>query len=55
MSDLAVHEFTERTDDASMCVCGIPALMHDLIVHLAAVSHPEPQHADTQESRPEHG
>ncbi len=23
------HEFTENINDASMCICGIPALTHD--------------------------
>lgn len=31
------HEFHENVNDASMCVCGIPALTHDLVVHLATV------------------
>lgn len=25
------HEFTEDVDDASMCVCGVPALTHDAV------------------------
>lgn len=26
-----VHEFTEDVGDASMCVCGVPALTHDAV------------------------
>jgi hypothetical protein len=25
------HEFTEDVDDASMCICGVPALTHDAV------------------------
>lgn len=28
---MRAHEFTEDVDDYSMCVCGIPALTHDLV------------------------
>lgn len=27
----AVHPFIEDTDDASMCLCGVPALSHDQV------------------------
>lgn len=30
------HEFNENVNDASMCVCGIPALTHDLVMDRAA-------------------
>lgn len=32
------HDFTEDVDDASMCVCGVPALTHDRVYPPEVVS-----------------
>jgi len=29
--EVTAHTFTEDVDDASMCVCGVPALTHDQV------------------------
>lgn len=36
MSDIwdGPHDFEEDINDASMCMCGIPALTHDLVYAL---------------------
>lgn len=35
MGDRNYHEFTEDINDASMCVCGVPALGHDAVYRRA--------------------